>query len=1186
MKKLTKQFLCLILVLAMVAAVPFGAAATVPMGMELYSMELTNGTISLYGRQFLKSGDEVVLTKGNTCLATAESAVDGTFTMEASVAPSSLSLSVDGKSAGVVDTSCFKSLFALMGTEYHSFALKAEYGRFVFSGAHKGKDVRYVTMNMVDTDGAPAALVETKSDADGNFSMEFYVKPGVYTMQLKARNLAMVSCSLDLRNFCMAPAETETIALLQQLEGYLAELETLKVSCLTQGIQTEYETINIEMIRKFIGFLKEEIDRGYTGSLGQYKFGLTRLYNQAKESMTAYLSGEAEPFSVPQYVTSDLTFDGTRVWADTMQHGERSRNLVYFNGFGHFDTANNDTEFFNKIGLNLIQSSMPSMAGCLQTEDWPDDWNGHRIGNSSGTFTETNNGIAGEEHAVLVVNTDARGAGKTVYMNQAVSVKPNTYYEYGFRAKGKAEDYNALNVCINDIFTGTRKTIAPSDTWIQYRYLYQTGAEDTLTLSFVSQYNTEGMYLDDVYLKEANTNVNLLKNGDFEKASRPITDLDREAMAEGYYIRYNSVENFRRILSEAEKNNVLVDVGVFPHFFPSFLEQGTQEDYTDDGLNEMHFTPFELDNERVRKAISIYARLVCSIVSEYDCVRTICLLNEPGLLANKVTETKDLKAHYTPLWQEFLMDRYGNDVRKLNENYGSNYQSFAEVDMPDNMEATPLYYDYRCFNDGVLADFHQWFAEELHNAYPQYKLHSKVQQYFKKGYETMHERGTNYELLAPFLDINGCDSFPTYASSGNRLSYKMAYYDFLTSLKKAPVWDSETHIIYDGSKMNYRSDQPRHIEADVWNGAVHGRSGGAYWLWDRGDSSAPWNAENRYAQANYAFRPEEAATLARTNMDLNRLAEEVSALQNSKAKTAILYSRTALGYGGEASMTSMLDAYESLIFSGQNVDFITDTTIGTIGNYQLLIVPDATHVKADMLSTIKEYLEQGGTLYIKGSDSLKKTEYNKNQETALVSAIYNHSNTVTDGEESLKTTVNRLALSKLRLVDAGTNEDIENVEWFYTEKDGKCLIHVMNHEANTTKQVKVLYENKPIKGVKELWSGTVANQFSAEFYQPLLLSFNLFSFDLVDENGTILEQDIDNLTQGFIRCRTAVEGDLILAIYHGDSMVQAIVNDDTIWFTPEESGEYRMMATVWELDSLKPLTQQRTMTYQIEEVQQ
>jgi len=1186
LKKLTKQFLCLILVLAMVAAVPFGVAATVPMGMELYSMELTNETISLYGRQFLKSGDEVVLTKGNTCLATAESAVDGTFTMEASVAPSGLSLSVDGKTAGVVDTSCFKSLFALMGTEYHSFALKAEYGRFVFSGAHKGKDVRYVTMNMVDTDGAPAAAVETKSDADGNFSMEFYVKPGVYTMQLKARNLAMVSCSLDLRNFCMAPAETETIALLQQLEGYLAELEILKEQCVQAGISTEYETINIEMIRKFIGYIHEELAKGYTGSLGQYKFGLTRLYNQAKESMTAYLSGEAEPFSVPQYVTSDLTFDGTRVWADTMQYGERSRNLVYFNGFGHFDTANNDTEFFNKIGLNLIQSSMPSMAGCLQTDDWPDDWNGVRRGGSTATFTETNESAIEGEYSLRAENSDGWEQNKGIYISQVVSVKPNTEYVYGFQAKGKAIRSSALVSCVGDVYVSEKKDIPPTEDWTEYQYTYQTGEnETTMAINFLIQNIIEEMYLDDVYIKEKGTDINLLKNGDFEKAARPLTELDREAMAEGYYIRYNSVENFRRILSEAEKNNVLVDVGVFPHFFPSFLEQGTQEDYTDDGLNEMHFTPFELDNERVRKAISIYARLVCSIVSEYDCVRTICLLNEPGLLANKVTETKDLKAHYTPLWQEFLMDRYGNDVRKLNENYGSNYQNFSEVDMPDNMEATPLYYDYRCFNDGVLADFHQWFAEELHNAYPQYKLHSKVQQYFRKSYETMHERGTNYELLAPFLDINGCDSFPTYASLYNRLSYKMAYYDFLTSLKKAPVWDTESHIIYDGGKINYYSDQTAHVEADVWNGAVHGRSGGAYWLWDRGDSSSPWGAA-RYAQPNYAFRPEEAATLARTNMDLNRLSNEVSVLQNSKAKTAILYSRTALGYGGEASMTSMLDAYESLIFSGQNVDFVTDTTIETIGNYQLLIIPDATHVKADMLSTIKKYLEQGGTLYIKGSDSLKKTEYNKNQETTLVSAIYNHPNTVTDGEESLKTTVNRLALSKLRLVDAETNEDIENVEWFYTEKDGRCLIHVMNHEANTTKQVKVLYEDKPVESLKELRSGKMADQFSAEFYQPLLVSFRLIAFDLVDENGTVLEQDINGLKQGLIRCRTAVEGDLILAIYRDDTMLQAVINNDTIAFTPEENSNYRMMATVWELNTLTPLTQQRTMTYQIEEVQQ
>jgi len=74
-----------------------------------------------------------------------------------------------------------------------------------------------------------------------------------------------------------------------------------------------------------------------------------------------------------------------------------------------------------------------------------------------------------------------------------------------------------------------------------------------------------------------------------------------------------------------------------------------------------------------------------------------------------------------------LKERYQGDISRLNENHGTDYQSFDEVLMSKaNKEASAAYYDYRCFNDWVMTDFHKFIAEEIRKEYPDVLLQAKM----------------------------------------------------------------------------------------------------------------------------------------------------------------------------------------------------------------------------------------------------------------------------------------------------------------------------------------------------------------------------------------------------------------------------------------------------------------------------
>jgi len=1173
---------------------------------ELYQIELTGTATTLTGRWFGDSDKQITasMTKNGSVTATqttVPTSPDGSFSVVLSSSAAACRIEVKGEEGTAVFDLDFSGLMSLF-TKNGSFTitkLTLNENRIFLDGFHDTSASKSVTMkalsanNPVEPEGV-LALRQVTSNADGSFTIEFKMDPAEIQLYLLGKGLtkATYDCRVPARD-CFTANEDDNTALLAKLNHMITILDAQAAQCAAKGITTDYEDVNREVIRKFVSNIPKEIDKQSYDRLGQYNYALTKLYLDAYTAMEAYLDGSRQPLSVPEYQTGVITADGLSLTGMTDNHGTVEEAPVFFTGFCGWDNAADEIPFFSKIGLNTIQTEV-KMYDVL-VEDDVNLWSVRHSSEPEIMFDTANSGASGS-HSLHMNNMPQTPAGSYKYVFQDIPVKPNTTYQYGLKGKGTINEDKAIHLNLNGLTGSGRKYFRTSADWVSYNFEYKTGSDQTTIKLVILAEGGDGAgskadyYMDDVYLKEKGTTENLVTNPGFEE-ERTETALDAEAAELGLYIDHERLDWIREVLATADEHGVMVDLGIGPYYLPYFIRD--IEGVEDGGRG---FTNYSLKNETVRKVVSLWSRLIVSAVEGYDSLKSLCLMGEPEVHAN-------LTNHYDEDWTAFLEERYNNSISALNSMYGTSYTAFSQVEMPRDYKSdgtigtdvykiygTAVYYDYIAFNDGILSDFVQWYADEIKTANQDLFLHVKFMEYFRNDYRRYHNQGTNWENLSRYLDVNGCDAHSYYEYPDNTpMTLKMANYDFMTSVKNAPVWDTESHIIDDpgvetenGEKTPTYSDKiTRYIGAEIWNGAVHGGTTRQYWHWDWHNMSMPWGTRN-HQNANFTMRPEELAVMGKASKDLMRLSKEVSALQNAERKTAILYSRTNAGYSGNEKinpyMQSIQAAYEELIASGQRVGFVTDSSPADMHEYDLLVITNTTHISQEMLNEIKTYQDNGGTVLLKNS-SLAFTEYGKTQNASVLASVKANAKVNADIAEAVDT----LGLSEVELIDTATGKYPVGVEWIYTKQGDNYLVNIMNYDEDTPVSIKVYLNGVEVTGAKELRSGQTVTNFTAKPMSPILLSFGDNTFELVDSAGNVIQSNLTELKSGTIRCNLPVSGTMILAIYKDDTLVDVALRKNTIAFTPDGAGSYRLMAMDWNLETMKPLRESKSIRMEVTE---
>ena len=878
-----------------------------------------------------------------------------------------------------------------------------------------------------------------------------------------------------------------TKAVIEKQKKNYKELTALMSKCIAEDIPIEYQKVKYYTIELFIKYLEEDLaDNDLTRIAHQDKV-MTRLYNEAKAEFEGLLSGELEPVSVPKYVSSPIeVVDNHFVATTEREDGTREVRPVFFVGAGHWAQSRQkeEIEAISKVGFNCMSPELgpwDAMFEAIPVKNWLLKGVGDYEIEVSASKTEKRDGNS----ALKIVSNSPYKSNNYKYIVQTIDANPNTTYEYGLSAKGKNVK-NAYYILTSNGISGVgnkamRQSLIGTYDWRDDALSYTTKAnEKELYLIIIIEDTAEELYIDNAFIRKGGTDENLLLNGGFE-GTYP---------AEQYYaIDERVIKKFVDTHANMDKYNISGQYSASPHYVPSFILR----DYPEIELPQQwgHFNHQDPDHPKLLEAYEVFYKSVIPRIKDFESFDGIVLANEPQY--NSMLDSWAFIDDY----RKAMENKYKN-IEALNKRWGTKYTSFSEVEMPNGIEATPRYYDWKEYNDMILPGWIAKISEYIKEIDPDVFTHVKVMDTFKTGVNFRISSSDNYEILTDYTDINGCDAWSMIATDDNR--WKNIFYDFLTSVKNAPIYNTEDHIIVDARELVYNDKEVWYNIADIWNGAIHGRGGSVLWIWDR--SSRTKNG-TIYFNSLLTARPDSVATLGKTTLDLNRLSNEIVAIQEAESEIAVLYSNCSVPYNDE-----MLDIIRTVSAglgeNGQKTRFVVESQLDNFSNYKAIIVPGSISIKKETLDELNRFVNRGGKLILIGDNCLTVNEYGDKHDANTLASIkskslcisYEDAGTTIAGvskkniKNEISALVKSLKMDKIVVVDKATGEKVVDAEYLTAEYENSYIINLCSYVWED-KEVEVYLNGKLVTASEDLINfGKYGESVTMKGHVPLLLKIN------------------------------------------------------------------------------------------------
>jgi len=815
------------------------------------------------------------------------------------------------------------------------------------------------------------------------------------------------------------------------LDDELPTLQGLIAQARRRGIAVDYPTVDASTIGRFIPVGRNDIVDGQGTRAGYIAGVLEQLYAQATSEVHDYLNGTATAVAAPHYVTGQapLAISGRSFVGDTQVQGQsvKKDQTVFLTGYGHFNEIETDIPRLQDLGNDAVQFEIgpastifpatlpgwqPATENALQTIFRRDTSVAHSGGGS-----------------LLVGNLSNASAGTGGTIAETVSTKPNTTYRISLWVKGS----NASKVTVVVGNNGPALETLPAGTygWKKVTLSYTTaGAENTMPISVRGQAITGSTWLDDVGVVALGTNV--IDNGGFE----------RTAPAGAAFAVDDTLARTRIAtdLESADRSNVAVNLLLSPHYMPQFVYDQTPN------LKVPYagFLGFDINNPAAKAVVAAHIHAVMSVAKKYPSLQSITLTNEP-IYVNSTTS-----GYTQQMWHDSLRKLYPT-VSAMNAIWGTSYASFDAVPASDGTtQASPYYYDWVQFNDQMFAGWHAWMATQVHAVDPNVPVQAKIMSNTLRGGSNLNW-GVDTEQFDNLGQINGDDNYGFLDWGEDGYAQENEFYDLQSTMKDAPVFNSEDHIIPDFD-TNYGPLQATNARMTLWQGAIHGRSGSTIWVWMEAFNSM-------------LVRPDVVDQVGRTGLDLNRLAGEVTAFQNSAPKIGILYSTASNVYtSGSGYVNATNSVYKSLLYDGQKAGFVSEgqAAAGGLGKYDVLVLPRTTNVQATTLAAIQRFEAHGGKVVIVGEDALTADEHNQPLPADVRQAVINGAAERFDASisfDALRTQLmvdtQRWGLQTVRLIDASSGQPVSGVEYETVRYHGKRLLNVSSYRSDITKSVYV-----------------------------------------------------------------------------------------------------------------------------------
>ncbi|HSU54462.1 MAG TPA: beta-galactosidase, partial [Candidatus Dormibacteraeota bacterium] len=413
-------------------------------------------------------------------------------------------------------------------------------------------------------------------------------------------------------------------------------------------------------------------------------------------------------------------------------------------------------------------------------------------------------------------------------------------------------------------------------------------------------------------------------------------------------------------LDRAKQFGMRVDFLLSPHYYPGW---GTAPDLQNGNIGFLNFNIF---HPKAKTVVQRWAEVMARRLKEKPALHSVCLANE------QVYISSGRDAYTRPDYIEYLVRKH-KTISTLNELYGTSYTNFEQVvvpapSMPGEQGAKRAYYDWTSFNKEMFANWHGWFDSTLKHAGLKAPTHTKIMVFQSYDRDKL-AYGVDPELMCEATDLAGCDD---YAFMSGAYAYDWLgeefFYDLLHSFRGQSVFNSENHLIPDGSGSSHIP--MNHSRAVIWQGGLHHQGSTTIWVWEQA-------ADPSLAGSIY-FRPANIYGAGRAMLDLNRLSREVKTVNEAKPSVALLYSQPSIFWEPKYQGTSY-SLYTVLNFLGLNVSFISERQLaaGKAAKVPWLVVPKATHVLPTTAAALKGFVKAGGRVLLVGKESLRWDEYDR-----------------------------------------------------------------------------------------------------------------------------------------------------------------------------------------------------------------
>lgn len=911
----------------------------------------------------------------------------------------------------------------------------------------------------------------------GNYTVECTVSDGTNT-------------GVSTFDFFVQPSDGYFDKTIEEMRYKGKELSNLVRRCKEAGMTPDYEEMRANIYNQYIDFFEDDLAHAEYTRLDYTLQCLEDIYNKTKPALMSYLNGNDEPLEVPKYA-GDMQVEGTHTTALVEYDGEVTRRNMFFSGFNAWG-MDEHLPFLTSIGFNhaQLETGISSTVALVEEggiKDWFDvSYEAMGVPDFEITL-DTAEKASGERSFKMVYNSPWKdNVYRKVY--QAMTCKPNTTYKWGFKAK--ADNAGSIHASITNGNPYNERAVLPEGTydWTNFDYEYTTGPDTTLlTFTFFFMSNTAGFWLDDLYVYEEGSDVNLVQNPGFEEDNDEsrLTQFDAQAFSQ----HIASLEN-------AKQNGICVDLLISPHYFLDKLYELYPDLEHPDGL----MAKYHLDHPVVKQVTEEYVHDLMQAIAPYmDIIGSICLCNEPSHL------TQQSEDYYKPKWTEFLKETYDGDISKLNSFYGTSYTDFSEVPMVSSSAPSVPLYDYITFNDGISTDWIEMLADNVRK-YTDIPVHEKIMHWMasedsdKEGKRWLILSGCDPEKLTDYMDINGNDSelsitMPFEENLEGKMMQKAFNYDFGRSLKDAPVYNSEDHIGLNGEQY-YGPEFAKNVRIEQWMSALHGRSITSLWNFDR-SRSRDWTADG------VAFRPDELETIATINLDLNRLADYAYAVVDKPADVALLMSKTTRIYRLD-HVNGLYKAYENLLYNGIKPMFVVESQLDKFKEYDTIYMPNCSNIELDTLYALKDFVDNGGRLIMLGEDQLLGDTHNQPLPQDVVQYVKSKAEhytyevngaNVTTPDDDIYKIMNETTADKQRvkLIDTATGEPVRDVEWQAAEfedinGESGIVINIGNYNWTEDRTVQLYIDGELVEKPFELRSDKeLGSEFTLESCAPILV---------------------------------------------------------------------------------------------------